>query len=322
MKLTLLLLFFAFSGSLFSKLSDRGIFMQYRIVSDAVSNDVPIGKCRVKGTIVYDGQSIPNVLISNLNQSHQTHTDSLGNFRLLIDELDSVVYFYHPYYGEIVMNPYDYISKHEVVIEFFPQPTQYMIEDKPVIYLYSDKSLDVDLSLQFRGNLTFSYPLYQDGWKVTVNANGMIDRKSNQSFPYLFWEGEADNLRFNTSNDIIQGFVIQTDTIVSFLENQLNSAGLNAREKTDFITFWAPRMMQSKFVLLQFLVDDLYDQEIAGISCFPQPDAMRRIFMLYESYAYRPTVFVEPQVFESFERNGFTLVEWGGSDITPIKPTK
>ena len=45
----------------------------------------------------------------------------------------------------------------------------------------------------------------------------------------------------------------------------------------------------------------------------PEPDSLLRVFM-----AYRPLsapVEIEPPVIEPFERNGFTIIEWGGCEI-------
>ena len=42
-------------------------------------------------------------------------------------------------------------------------------------------------------------------------------------------------------------------------------------------------------------------------------DSMLRVMMVWESSD--SFVEIEPQEFETFERNGFTVVEWGGTEI-------
>ena len=57
---------------------------------------------------------------------------------------------------------------------------------------------------------------------------------------------------------------------------------------------------------------DVYDDS-AKLDITPAPDSILRVFM-----AYKPLdkpIEVPEQVFQPFERSGFTVVEWGGSAI-------
>jgi endoglucanase len=45
----------------------------------------------------------------------------------------------------------------------------------------------------------------------------------------------------------------------------------------------------------------------------PAPDSLLRVFMAY--YPTDSEVEVEPQSFDAFVRKGFTVVEWGGSQV-------
>ena len=91
---------------------------------------------------------------------------------------------------------------------------------------------------------------------------------------------------------------------------------LNSTEKTDFITYWGPILERSEYALVQFIIDDDYNDKIAEMNIDPKPDALRRVYILC-SELDNPTIGLEliPQNFESFERKGFTVVEWGGSII-------
>lgn len=51
----------------------------------------------------------------------------------------------------------------------------------------------------------------------------------------------------------------------------------------------------------------------AKLNITPTPDSMLRIFMAY--VPLDNAVDIEPQQLETFERNGFTVVEWGGTEI-------
>lgn len=56
-----------------------------------------------------------------------------------------------------------------------------------------------------------------------------------------------------------------------------------------------------------------YEQN-APLHINPAPDSMLRVYMAYKPL--NSPVYIEPQTFEPFERQGFTVVEWGGCAIT------
>lgn len=51
----------------------------------------------------------------------------------------------------------------------------------------------------------------------------------------------------------------------------------------------------------------------AKLNITPEPDSLCRIFMTY--VPLENAVDIESQQLETFERKGFTVVEWGGSEI-------
>ncbi|MFT4601858.1 MAG: hypothetical protein ACI857_002043, partial [Arenicella sp.] len=109
------------------------------------------------------------------------------------------------------------------------------------------------------------------------------------------------------------------DKVIKFLEASLNGLGFNQTEKTDFITFWAPKMLKSNFVFVQFIWDEDYDKQIATLDVSPKPDASRRVYMYFKGYDALPEIETTTQSFEGFERKGFTLFEWGGTEIKTQK---
>jgi hypothetical protein len=63
-------------------------------------------------------------------------------------------------------------------------------------------------------------------------------------------------------------------------------------------------------------VDEVYTNEIAGINVNPAPDAMLRIYLLFEgSEIELKQNFLNTPLLNPFVRKGLTLVEWGGSEI-------
>ena len=114
-----------------------------------------------------------------------------------------------------------------------------------------------------------------------------------------------------------KGFVVEGENATAFLEEKLITAGLNAQERTDFITYWAPRMTQHENVFIQFKFNsDCNDHATLNIT--PNPDEIYRIYILW-----RPTenlvIQPKPQSIPVMKREGFTVVEWGGQKLPTIK---
>lgn len=259
--------------------------------------------------------------ISTLDHQKHTVTDGEGAYNLLLDTKDTTIYMFFAGMEEIVIWKYLFKSQHEVTINFYPTYDQGMIEvDKPVIYLYSENPIDVEVKFASQGAVTFTYPKYVDSWKVQVNSTGLKDLNSGKTYPYLFWEAETNELDFKFETNGICAALVKTDSVVSYLENSLTAMGLNATEKTDFITFWAPQMIQSPFVLVQFLTGKTYDEKISTLNITPEPDAVLRVYMLFKPMTSEKCPYaLLPQTFENFERKGFTAVEWGGSKLPALE---
>ena len=70
-------------------------------------------------------------------------------------------------------------------------------------------------------------------------------------------------------------------------------------------------MQENEYNLISFQTEQYEKNAVLDID--PVPDSMLRIFMVYRECD--PDTVVEPQEFEAFERNGFTVVEWGGAPL-------
>ena len=86
--------------------------------------------------------------------------------------------------------------------------------------------------------------------------------------------------------------------------------GLTPKEYNEFIVYWYPLMQDNEWNLVHFANDEEYGK-YARLDITPKPDSMLRVFMVFRGID--APVAVEPQVFERFERTGFSVVEWGGS---------
>ena len=312
------LVFFLLLGCLSTANAYGEWIPNWTIFKDTINPNVEAGKCLVKGTIVdYGGSTIGEGIVGTTDFKKQAKVDEEGNFELLLDDTDSSIFFFAHGYSESVLYNYDFKSQHEVTMQFLAYTDDGMIEvEKPVIYCYSNKPIEFDMQLDLRSDLSFSYPQYEEnGWHVGLDKDGI--QVNGQNYPYLFWEGETDHLTYTASaENTVEGYLIQTDTCITFMETTLSAMGLNATEKTDFITFWGPRLMQKEYALVQFIVDEDYDTEIAGINTSVKPDNQRRVFMKFTGLDVPYTSFeLTTPSFSKIDRSGFTIIEWGGAEV-------
>lgn len=177
---------------------------------------------------------------------------------------------------------------------------------KPVIYLYPETTTDVEVSLDYNGMLTCTYPRYDDGWNVTAQLDGTLWDASGQEYNYLYWEGITD-----TEYDFSQGFCVAGSETAAFLEEALADLGLNRREANEFIVYWLPMMEGNTYNLISFQSDTYTDN--ARLTVTPEPDTVLRVFMAWKPLSQ--AIEIEPQNLTAPERIGFTLVEWGGTQV-------
>jgi hypothetical protein len=178
---------------------------------------------------------------------------------------------------------------------------------KPVIYLYPEDEMKVDVEISFEGEITCSYPEYNNGWSVLADTDGKLTNlEDGQIYEYLFWEGQ-----YRQNWDLTHGFIVRGQDTADFLKEKLSFMGLEPVEYNEFIVYWLPQMEKNNFNFITF-VNDEYSRDV-HLDVDPKPDSMIRIFMVYKGMTDR--IEVEEPVLEHYERNGFTVVEWGGTCI-------
>ncbi len=179
------------------------------------------------------------------------------------------------------------------------------VEEKPVIYLYPEEKMNVTVELDYSGELTCTYPAYEDGWEVVAYPDGTLLDQSGMEYNYLYWEGESD-----INYDYSEGFCVKGEDTAVFLETALEKLGLNRREANEFIVYWLPRMEVNEYNLIAFQ-DDIYTDN-AKLDITPEPDTLIRVFM-----AWKPVdemIDLPIQELSAPQRRGFVAVEWGGTE--------
>ena len=177
---------------------------------------------------------------------------------------------------------------------------------KPVIYLYPETETDVSVKLLLDGKLICTYPAYNTGWKVTAAPDGTLTDAKGQTYNYLYWEGET-----NAQWDMTEGFCVKGEDTAAFLEEALEKLGLNRKEANEFIVYWLPLMEQNPYNIISFQTESYTDA--AKLEVTPAPDTVIRVFMTFK--ASDDMIRLLPQKLTAPERIGFTVVEWGGTEV-------
>ena len=191
-----------------------------------------------------------------------------------------------------------------LLMRMMPRETYW--EEKPVIYLYPEETTAVSVRLDYDGQLTCTYPSYENGWAVTAAPDGTLTDAKGQTYNYLYWEGETA-----AEYDLTEGFCVAGADTAAFLEDALTQLGLTRREANEFIVYWLPRMEGNPYNQISFQQEAYTDS--AKLTVTPAPDSILRVFMVWKPLD-KP-VDIPAQTLPAFERHGFTLVEWGGAKV-------
>jgi hypothetical protein len=280
-------------------------------------------KITITGTVKNcEGVPVPRVEIrpfSNMNDA--TVTKINGKYTITTIENDTLVFFAEGYSIQSIpvkkMNRINVKLKSSTV----DRDIETVMIKKPIIYLYPTTKTDITIKIDFKGKLQTTFPEYTDKWNVTAYPDGRIfDKKTNRFYASLFWDGTQvfPQEHYNHKD----GFVVAKKDLTSFLIQKLEFIGLNNNETNEFVQYWLPILEKNETNFIHFLVNTDYNT-ISRNNIEPKPETELRIFM--EFYAVDKTFKIPEQNLLKTKRKGFTLVEWGGSDVSNailLKPTK
>ena len=187
------------------------------------------------------------------------------------------------------------------------EPPSFMSFDKPIIYLYPEQTTEVEITLGQVENLTHTYPKYEEeGWRVRAEVNGdLLDLKTGRKLYALYWEGKNE-----VSKEIEEGFVVAGEEVIGFLEEKLEILGLSEREANEFIIYWLPQLESNKYNLIRFQTKEEIDFNMP-LTVRPEPDSVIRVMMEFKGL--ENVIEVKEQKLETPKREGFVVVEWGGT---------
>ena len=188
------------------------------------------------------------------------------------------------------------------------EKTNPSVADKPIIYLYPEETTEITVKLGNAENLTAVYPDYEDGWTVTAKPDGTLTDASGREYYGLYYECKS----ILHHRDIAEGFIVERDDIKPFLEEKLAILGLTDKEAEEFIIYWLPRLEKTAYVAVRFQTADEIEANMPLIIS-EKPDTLIRIMMEWKGLD--KSIEIPEQKLIKVIRSGFTVVEWGGTEI-------
>lgn len=183
-----------------------------------------------------------------------------------------------------------------------------MVAYKPIIYIYPQETTELSIKLGNPEKITCSYPKYKEEWKVIAEPDGTLtDVETQRKLYSLYWEGKE-----MPQVEMTEGFIIKGEDTIEFLEEKLEILGLNEREAEEFIIYWLPKMQNNKYNYIRFATMEEIN-EYMPLEFSVQPDSIIRVLMQFK--AIDEYIEIPKQTLENPEREGFVVVEWGGSEI-------
>ncbi|MBQ3307441.1 MAG: hypothetical protein IJG68_04535 [Bacilli bacterium] len=202
------------------------------------------------------------------------------------------------------------ITEAKVNIEYKVSKKEYCdpnVTYKPLIYIYPEEETEVTIKLGKPELLTTTYPKYNNEWKVIAKPNGDLIDENGITYYGLYWEG-LNNIKTNFKD----GFVVEKEKLIPFLEEKLKVLGLNERERNEFIIYWLPLLEKNQYNLIRFESLEIINQEMP-LDINPKPKSIIRVLMEYKPINRKITI--QEQKLNTPKREGYTIVEWGGTII-------
>lgn len=195
-----------------------------------------------------------------------------------------------------------------LIIGYYTYYSDLYVSYKPIIYIYPEEEMEVSVKVGYPDKLTHTYPKYQDEWKVIAKPDGnLVDIKTGRKLYALYWEGK------NTEKTKLEeGFVVKGEDTIRFLEEKLEILGLNEREANEFIIYWLPKLENNKYNCVRFQTEEEINRNMP-LYINPKPESIIRVMMEYKPLNKK--IEVKEQKLETPKREGYTVVEWGGTEI-------
>ena len=191
-----------------------------------------------------------------------------------------------------------------VLLILYEKDTECLKQLKPILYLYPEKEMNITVNFDKEELLTTTYPKFNKEWNVLVKPDGSIYEKGNYYYALYWEENRIKNCDFK------DGFYVEKDDAIKFLEDKLTTLGLNDKERNEFIMYWLPKLEENDKSIVHFdLTDELQKENEMIIN--PKPDSILRIHINVKKVNKKTNI--KEQKLPTFKRSGYTAIEWGGT---------
>lgn len=242
----------------------------------------------ITGRIIYDFGEATNIK----NYYYSTEFD--GKLLVQFSKLEKSNEF------DCIEYSYEFTSKKGDVVDAYCASVA-----KPILYLYPEKETDVTVRFSNPEILETTYPKFNGKWEVKAKSTGDLYDKFGKYYYALYWDEKKVH-----SVDFSEGFYVDKDNAIDFLEKKLSYIGLNDKERNEFIMYWLPVLEKNGKNLVYFeLTEERESYNKLLIS--PKPDSMLRLVIHIKKVDKK--VNIPKQSLSKFRRVGFTAVEWGGT---------
>lgn len=174
---------------------------------------------------------------------------------------------------------------------------------KPNIYLYPEESMTISVVFEMPGLLEQVIPDYPGSWEIIAHEDGSLSALDGNTYDYLFYE----SMTWPMFYQVEKGWLISSDTRLNQMQDILTSYGFNHTEIKDFTDYWTLKLDQDCDYMMYPQLTETVDLAMP-MTILPEPDTLVRIWFVFEKEGQEKAL---PTV-QPFERNGYTVVEWGG----------
>ncbi len=193
---------------------------------------------------------------------------------------------------------------------------------KPIIYLYPESPMYVNVSIETSGEIFISDPLYPEGgpaspgqpkdpggWKnILAHPSGRLEYQGKE-YKELFYESNIRDLKAP-----LHGLTLNTKYIEKELDEVLTKLGLIGFEKQDFIEYWAPKLRELGTPYIFFsTISPSEKKRTDNVIITPKPDTFIGFIAYFKALDFPSTAPALRLPANAPKRIGFTAVEWGGT---------
>jgi hypothetical protein len=122
--------------------------------------------------------------------------------------------------------------------------------------------------------------------------------------PHLMpYEARVPNLYQYSS-----GWIVHKDTVSAFFAHTMSQAGFTAKEITDFVEFWGPRLTSDSLYEV-YPQQELQIDKLIRLQVIPPPQNQLRLFFVRPAQVVRSDL-AKPVLVRA-DRSGYHIAEWG-----------